>query len=156
MNPLVEVYHKIGKGPAANISGSSAAGSHMYQNYEEVNYQRALGNVLDIWPEYSPLSEISTPILGQHPVEILQSVYTRLFEQHTFIKTLSNEKHEMHQELLELREENETVMCELQDKENKLETLNYDIGILKGNLRRHGLDPGVRDRDSRNVDFGEK
>lgn len=74
--------------PPADYDMNTLAPRHeVYHQYE-----RALSELLDQYPDYNSLREIDSYNLQQSSVQTLQKVFTRLLEHHTNINSLTAEK----------------------------------------------------------------
>lgn len=123
-------------------------------------YKQALEQVLQIWPEYFPVKEISICDTSTGVVNTLQQMANRLCQQHSSIKKLSVDCHELKQILDELQEERDSLKQLMHKRETEIVGFKEDKAILVGELRRRGhdvklphrtADYGVTNYDSDNI-----
>ena len=72
---------------------------------------------------------------------MLQQVYQRLCEQHDSITKLSKANHNATQQIDDLEEEMEGYRRRMDDAQADMEDLRQDIIVLKGDLRKRGIEP---------------
>lgn len=109
-------------------------------------FNHSLQDLLRIWPEYSALNRIDIGTIVLEGIETMQKVFTRITEQHEYFRTMSREKQDLHIEVDELKEETLSQKQRIKEYENSLEKYADDVAILKGELKRRGIDPKVPNR----------